>query len=246
MPSLTRIGLALLGLSLAVTPASQAGAPFMKGSYLPPDSKPAKADPNRKEHDPGLEGTLCPDCQRNALAEKGVMVPPPPPNPDGIVVGARPCPKCKRPATMYMTGVKARRTPPMTTVAREPNGHAVVGDVAPPGRAVVNGADPFAEPAPVGLMRANFGGSVGGRPAPADRAAMTPIPPAPTPLTASGGERPNILAHLFGISAMRRDMRDMLEGGTDRKREAHAATAYGPMDQPIVTDVPASMVYGGR
>ena len=246
MLSLTQIGLALLGLSLAITPATQAGAPFMKGSYLPPDAKSPNANPYRKEHDPKIEGTLCPDCQRAQLAEKGIMAPPPPPNPDGILVGARPCPKCKRPATMYMTERKTRRTPPMTTVAHEPNGHAVVGDASAPGHAVVNDTSPFAEPAPVGLMRANFGGSVAGRPAPADRAAMTPIPPAPTALTASGGDRPNILAHLFGISAVRRDWRTMWEAGDDRRREAHAATAYGPMDQPTVTDVPASMVYGRR
>ncbi len=253
MRCLSRIGLALLGLSLAAPPASQAGAPFMNGSYTPPSKpqEPAKADQGRRGNDPQPDEALCPDCQRAQLMARGIAVPPPPPPPDGVIVGARPCPKCHKPAsytvmTPERMGRPTTAAAPMMVVSGEAPGRAVVGGEMMPGYAVVGGTVPMSEPAPVGVMRTNYAGPAAGRPSPMDRAAMGPVPAAPTPSGAVGDNRPHILAHLFGISAMRRDLRESREARQERKREMHAATTYGPQDPSTVSELPASMVYGRR
>jgi hypothetical protein len=250
MRCLSRIGLALLGLSLAAPPASQAGAPFMNGSYLPPSKpakppKPAEADKGRRGEDPPVdEALLCPECQRAKLLAQGIRVPPVPPPPDGMIVGSRSCPKCNRPAAYTVMGPARPAAAPTMMAGGDAPGRAVVGGEMMPGYAVVGG-----EPAPVGVMRTTFAGPAAGRPSPYDRTAMGamgPIPAAPTPTGAVGETRPHVLAHLFGISAMRRDLREAREVREERKREMHAATAYGSQDPAAVTELPASMVYGRR
>jgi hypothetical protein len=250
MRCLSRIGLAVLGLSVAAPPASQAGAPFMNGSYTPPSkpAKPATANQARPGGDaPADEEMLCPECQRAKLMAQGIRVPPVPPPPDGMIVGSRACPKCNRPAAYTVMG-PARPSKPAAGATMmaggDAPGRAVVGGEMMPGYAVVEG-----EPAPVGVMRTTFAGPGAGRPMPSDRAAMGsmgPIPAAPTPTGAVGDTRPHILGHLFGISALRRDLRESREAREERKRELHAATTYGPQDQATVTELPASMVYGRR
>ena len=128
-------------------------------------------------------------------------------------------------------------------------GHAVAGGEEP-GRAVV-GVEPgmSGEPAPIGVVRSRL--ASGGMPPQGQggygRSGAAPGDPAVTPssfspVTPLVSNRPHVLEHLIGISAIGRGTRESLER---RESEKHARIAYG-QKEATVTDVPASVVYKQR
>jgi hypothetical protein len=64
------------------------------------------------------------------------------------------------------------------------------------------------------------------------------IPAAPTGITGPGHDRPHIISHIFGLPKLGRH----LEERSERRRDQHAATAYGDSSQKV-TDLPAAVVY---
>lgn len=121
-------------------------------------------------------------------------------------------------------------------------GHAMVSDAAP-GYAVVGGPMPGAEPAPIGMVQSRGMAQAAGRSAPADRSVMpTSIPAAPQPLTPGGHNRPHVVSHMFGLSAIGRTQREEAE---KRRGQKHAAIRYGT-EAEKVNELPTSMVYGRR
>ena len=65
--------------------------------------------------------------------------------------------------------------------------------------------------------------------------------PAPDPIKPAGSNRPHILSHLFGLSAIGSDYR---EAKQRRRGEDHASIRYDQPQAERVTDLPASKVYG--
>jgi hypothetical protein len=120
-------------------------------------------------------------------------------------------------------------------------GHAVVGGGSAPGYAVIGGSIPTVEPAPVGTManysRRNKNQRKGEQAAPGDPA-VTQTSVAPTPIGGPGHNRPHIIEHVLGISAIGRNSREARER---KSRETHAAIPYGAPTEPVV-DLPASTV----
>jgi hypothetical protein len=220
---LARIGLALIGLSLAAPTAIWA-------------DPPVKSNAPRHKHKRNIFGReqLCPDCQRAKLRAQGIEVPPPPPFPTGVVMEGGACQTCEAGAMRVASG-------PMTAAP----GYAVANGNAPD----PNGAQfVSAEPTPIGVVQPRRSAAAG-RPAGSartDRALMQASMPAPDPLVSNHHEAPHILGHLTGLSAFRRDLRDSFEYWGNKKREKHASISYGPPSAQNVNDLPASVVYRQR
>ena len=184
---------------------------------------------------------LCADCQRAKLAAQGVNVPPPPsmtvPGETLTMLSNAPCAACDA----------AKAGVVMMPSGSQP-GHAVVGDM--PGYAVVGDMPAGAEPEPIGRVQANWPNHHGamaagpGQPGQYDHGVMpssyTGKAPRLTPMGDPPKRNPMILGHLFGLTEVGKSRR--LE--RDKKaRETHAAIAYDQQNQ-IVTEIPASAVYG--
>lgn len=223
MHLLARTGLALLGLALAAPVAVWA-------------DPPASADSsNPHQHRRGLFGKqkLCAECQRAKLQAQGINIPPPPALPQGVVTtDGGVCTTCQQAAGQEGVVISSTEAAP---------GYAVVGGDSAPGYAVVGGQMPTADPSPIGVVQGRPA-QAPGRPAGTDRSVMqASVAPAPDPVRPAGSNRPQILSHLFGISAIGRDYR---EAKQRRKGEAHAAIRYDQPPTERVTDLPASKVYG--
>jgi hypothetical protein len=253
MHCLARIGLAALGLALAAPTVGWA----QQNDVSPgAEMKPTPNGPQHR-HRRTLFGReiLCPDCQRAKVkAEDGVDIPPPPPlpSPDSVVQEGR-CEHCEQAGAVASGPVVSgpMRPGPVVSSPRvvqgnDAPGHAVVGGDAP-GHAVVGG-DPIvaAEPSPIGLAQSRVAAVGASRPAagrpgkgPSDRAVM---PSGFTPIAPPESNRPHIIEHAFGLSAIGRRAREERER---RAREKHASIAYD-QKEPKVTELPASMVDGGR
>lgn len=222
MHLLARTGLAFLGLALA-TPVAVWADP------------PASASSNPHNHRRGLFGKqkLCAECQRAKLQAQGINIPPPPSLPgqvvsEGVVTEGGVCTACQ-------AGQGA-------VVSDSASGYAVVGGDSAPGYAVVGGQAPSADPSPIGVVQARPT-QAPGRSAGTDRSVMqaSNAGPAPDPIKPAGSNRPQILSHLFGFSAIGRDYR---EARQRRKGEEHASIRYDQPEAQRVTDLPASKVYG--
>lgn len=253
MHCLARNGLAALGLALAAPSFGWA-----QQDHESPQPE-AKTDPGRPQHRHrrtlfGGE-ILCAECQRAKVkAEDGVDIPPPPPLlPPGPVVPEGRCEPCERAGAVVPSPIASgpmRSGPaasgPRVVQGNGAPGHAVVGGEAP-GRAVVGGGPTVAaEPAPIGLAQSRTAAAgapipAAGRPikGPSDRAVA---PSGFTPIAPPGSNRPHIIEHALGLSAIGRHAREERER---RSRERHAATAYD-QKEPDVAELPASMVYGRR
>ena len=218
MRCLPRLSLALFGLALAAPTLALAGQPVLSESTLDQQNY-------QKKHKHKHTGHLCANCQRAQLMAQGVYVPPVPSAPaDGSIVGAtEPCLDCQNGTVMAMGAP----------------GHAVTGNSVP-GYAVVGGTVPVAEPAPIGVVRSTYamGGQGAGPRAPYDQSVMPTV--ASDPVTSKAHNRPHIIPHMFGLSAIGREGREAAER---KKREDHASISYAPLNQQV-TDLPASMVYG--
>lgn len=222
------------------------GSPYTPGSNPGQPSAPATAStasapmPGHNHH--GLFGHRhCVECQRaRAKAADGVDIPPPPGYPG---------------APAMVAGETVVSGP---VVVGEPSapGYAVVGgpsDAA--GFAMTEGGMPSSEPAPIGVARGSMGGAPGALGDPRLAGAMarrapgsydpsvmpTSVPPPPAPMSGPGHNRPHIISHMIRPSMYLRRHQER----EDRRREQHAAEAYGP-DNQKVNDLPASMVYGRR
>jgi hypothetical protein len=182
-----------------------------------------------------------------------------------VVAGEAPTPAMAMPAP---GGMASASNCVQCVASNEAPGYAVSGGDA--GYQVAGGNDPmpigtvegrYASPNPAVAMGGMGMGMNNGMPMPGGRPGPGGAPGAPGSLDpsvmpssyggAGGGgaaylpddhRRPHILAHLFGLDALgahyRRD-RDRAE------REDHAAISYQPQAGPV-TELPASMVYGGR
>ena len=131
-------------------------------------------------------------------------------------------------------------------------GYAVVGGPeSAPGYAVVNGGAAGAEPTPIGVARGGLNMPVDPRMAAAmprpgagsyDPAVMpTSVPPPPAPMSGPGHDRPHIISHIFGLPKLGRHHEERVE----RRREQHAAIAYGDRTQKV-NELPASVVYSQK
>jgi hypothetical protein len=218
MQFLARAGLAVVGLALAAPVAA----------WADPPASPSSPHKHRR----GLFGKerLCAECQRAKLQAQGINIPPPPALPTGTVVTeGEVCTTCQASAGQ-----------PMIVEGAAP-GYAVVGGDSAPGYAVVGGQGPTADPSPIGMVQARPNRAPG-QPATADRSVMPVSTAAPEPVRPLGSNRPHILSHLFGVSAIGRDFREERQR---RKGQEHASIRYDEQPQKV-TELPASTVYGKR
>src|SRR4051794_20073256 len=127
-----RLPAALAGLVLCAASAAEAGLPTVSttGARQPQGAPAAKA---RKRH---LH--LCPECAAK-------VTPPPPP-----MMAPGSCPTCGPTVSGLPPGavIIGEGTPSPVPIASAPGGA--------PGYAVIGGAMPASEPAPVGVMRTNY------------------------------------------------------------------------------------------
>jgi hypothetical protein len=212
----------------------------------------------------------CVECQRARVKRRdGVDVPPPPSLGPGMAMpgqavatsGGR-CAACEAAAVSGPVMAVDPHAPgyavgggPAGMAGGAPGYAVVAGNGAmsgAPGYAVAGGAAGMggAEPAPIGVARstqprwanssmAAYGARAGGYGY--DPAVMpSSIPPPQDAVLGPGHPRPRVIGHLLGIPEF---------GGRRRAREEqarakHAAIAYDQPNTPV-TELPASMVYGG-
>jgi hypothetical protein len=225
--------LSRIGLSMVLVLAGFSAARAQKPDTLAEQEAKAKAGQKAakaKSHQSLFsKGRLCAECQRRkVMMENGVNVPPAPSLPPGVVPKRTECSICGNP-TLVMGGPMRKK---MAT--DEAPGRAVVGGEAP------GYASTGVGPAPIGVATERMA-MVNGQPALRDPAvATTSIPPARDPIAPPAADRPHILSHLLGVTAIGRERAERLA----RKKEAqHASISYGAAADPV-TDVPASLVYG--
>ena len=211
MRRLARIGLAALGLAVAAPVAVWAGQPVT-----------ASTGAKKHKHPRNLFGKekLCVECQRAKLKAQGIDMPAPPPLPQGVVMEGGVCTTCQ-PGAPGMAVVNGDTAP----------GFAVVGDPMMPGEG----------PAPIGVVQARPGGPMMPGAGLMDRSVMpTSIPRAPEPIAPAESNRPHVISHVLGLSAIGRDRR---ADAHRRAGQKHASIRYGA-EEPRVTELPASKVYG--
>ncbi len=219
--------------------------PGSKPVEMPPastslPSAPAPANAAAAEmaghHHRGLFGARhCVECQRARVKKMdGVDIPPPPSYPAGMPMAA---------------GATVVEGPVVMSGPSAP-GYAVVGGSNEPGYATTDGMMPSSEPAPIGMARSSLGAAPAADPRMAammarrtpgsyDPSVMaTSVPPPPAPMPGVGHNRPHIISHMLRPSMYLMHHRESI----DRRREKHAAEAYGTTSQPV-NDLPASMVY---
>lgn len=253
------VGLALVGMALAMPVAATAGSPDMKHGLFVKRQKRAKQ----------AETTPAPAPPRFIRTEDGRIVPTMAPAPvDHVHTADVPCTTCEAaaaPPTVIMEGACAACEKGATTVHAHPvveesPGAASIRPRETPGYAQVGGATQvpmYAEPTPIGVMQTSYQPRTqqgqfqpNGLQAPVDVLALSEarekqkrqaaaVPPTMGGSPGKPRSRPRILAHLFGFDGM-------FHMGRDREAQRagqHAAISYGGMNQ-VVTDVPASAVYG--
>ena len=243
-----KLSLALAGLAVFAASAAQAGLQSVCTTCAGQPESPRKASTHAKFHAKAKKtGHLCAACA--AKMKNGMTVP-------ATVASTGPCATCGDAAGANLA-----------SSASMP-GYAVIGDGSPtplmaasgvggnaPGYAIIGGTMASAEPAPIGVMRTNYHtgqdaqGTPGASLAHQQGAASTvngipfaqpsEVPPslyAPQPR-----RRHSILARMIGLPDFGRGRAE----AEARKREVHAQTAYGPSNT-APSELPASMVYGGR
>jgi hypothetical protein len=242
---LARWGFALtLGAaSMIPTPAAaQADDPAgyaTAGASVSADTAPVQAAPaatpkkKRKRRAAKPEGPyMCAKCMARAYPTTTVF------DANGrrySAAGAGDCVACQ-------TGSSA--APMMLSPTIEAPGYAAIGGTAAGLSYAMAGS---LEPAPVGVMTASYrpaAGAAGGAPGYAvvgGGGAQPMPPPAPLAMPRSSGNRPHILAHLFGLDIFSH----MIHDREDRVLSRHAAIAYGS-NNATVSDLPASVVYRQR
>jgi hypothetical protein len=227
MRVLARISCTLAGLALAAPAAATAD-----DAYSTTAPAPAKAPHKHRWSLFGGE-RLCAECQRAKVkAKDGVDVPPPPPLPGPAVNGGA-CVACGTPTQVMashgnvtVSPMMPGTAPGMASVGGDPVGYAAVGN----------------DPAPIGMYEPRLAAAAPVRgPAGAQRdSAVTASGYSPTTVSPMPSNRPHVLSHLLGVSAIGRDAREARER---RREEKHASIPYGTQTS-AVNDVPAKVVYG--
>lgn len=179
------------------------------------DSCPTcKTDKQKQKHRHGFRSMrVCETCMRAQRAASGGAALPPP-----MVASVGTCSACQAQAM----------------AASVPSGYATSG-----------GAMMAGEPAPVGVVQASYQPAGAGSSSAPGHAVVGPNTPAssvnwgsPNFVAPGRHGRPHVLATLFGLPRFG----EISEAYGDRKRQEHAATAYGPNGQ-AVSELPAWMVY---
>lgn len=258
MHSLSRTGLALLGLTLVAPTTSWAGHP---NALTYPGTH---AGTHRPRH-------LCPKCQES-LQQGEAAVPAQVTAMPGATLDGD-CTTCQQAhgAGPILHGdgsgftVVSNPMPgPTMNSGYTPPGHAAVGTPmsmpgpatmttylppgnSPSGHAFSGGMVLTGEPAPIGVVQTGFRPNAG-MPAPsavpAGSSPFNPLPGSPGPARGAPGpspgrRRPHVLARVLGLSPHN----PWSEARADQRRSDHAAISFGPAGQPPST-LPASMVYG--
>ena len=229
-------------------------------NVAPPAADAATATvkaPAPHKHKPRV---VCPSCaakiQAQAQASSGM--------PPGKIVSCEHqksgvCAACQavlaQPGPFVMAGGQASKAMVAGQPAEAP-GRAVAS--SSPGPAATSGRvgayDPgMAEPAPIGVVQANFsqGGPMPAAPAGMPSQAMAPgramveSPGGRDPYQAKSGPfpKPHILGHLFGWSGIGAER---AEERARRKSETHAMISYEEGAPAPVEELPASMVFGKK
>lgn len=240
--------LALAGLAVFTASAAQAGLQNVCTTCAGQPESPRKATIHAKLHAKARKtGHLCAACA--SKMKNGMRMP-------ATVASTGPCATCNDGGGAILAASDS--TP----------GYAVIGDGSPaplmaasgvggnaPGYAIIGGTMASAEPAPIGVMRTNYNS---GQDAQGTLGASLPhqqggapgvngIPfahPSEVPASLYAPQprrRHSVVARMIGLPDFGRG-RAEAEG---RKRDAHAQTAYGPSNT-TPSELPASMVYGGR
>ncbi len=262
MRSFARTSLALAGLALVVPSSARAQAPAADAPAgyraVAPAPAPAAA-PHAHRH-----RTLCAKCMK---AQEARMTPP-----ARIVACAHSkngvCTACA--ALLAMPGEVTMGSPAMAAAPAEAPGRAVASaGQAPsagsphmaaqtnPGVAMAYDPSGGAEPAPIGVIQANYAqNGPAGMPAAGGmdmhasqpgRAMVTKgmdAGPGPAPFQPKSGPfpHPRIIGHLFGLTGIGSEYR---EEKAARKKETHAMISYDTAGS-TVNELPASVVYGRR
>lgn len=237
MRRLRSFTLAMAGLACALPSSAKAG--FPGGDF------PGAGKPRAKVLGGARPARLCADCQAKLMASSGQPAPMVISGTPTAVLASGPCTTCEGGAPVAP-------------------GYAVVGEGSPtpvlassggaPGHAVVGGMMASAEPIPVGVVRTNYHqgpsapGSLeasvaanrGGAPsaAPIPHARPNEVPP--SMFSPPRHRRPRVVSQLLGMPDWGRRRAE----AQARSRENHAMTSYGPA--AAASELPASMVYGGR
>ena len=247
-----KLSLALAGLAVFAASAAQAGLESVCSTcagqpQAPKPSVKVKAKAKKVGH-------LCAACA--AKIKNGTTVPATIAS-TATIASSAPCTACGAGPELNLTGTSSS-TP----------GYAVIGDGSPsplmaangvgnsaPGYAIIGGTVASAEPAPIGVMRTNYhaGQEAPGAPGaslahqPGAAASVNGIPFAqpsevpPSLYAPPSRRRHRIVARMLGIPDFGRAHAE----AEARKRDVHAQTAYGPSNT-APSELPASMVYGGR
>lgn len=243
-----KLSLALAGLAVFAASAAQAGLQNVCSTCAGQPESPRKSSLHAKLHAKAKKtGHLCAACA--AKMKNGMTMP-------ATVAANAPCAACGDAAAVNLT---ASASAP---------GYAVIGDGSPaplmaasgvggdaPGYAIIGGTMASAEPAPIGVMRTNYqtGQEAQGAPGASlphqqgGASAVNGIPFAqPSEVPASlyapkPRRRHSIVARMIGLPDFGRGRAE----AEARKRDIHAQTAYGPSNT-APSELPASMVYGGR
>jgi hypothetical protein len=149
------------------------------------------------------------------------------------------CKTCK--TLLEMPGEVVFVTPGSTapTLAAAKPGRAVATD-AMPGHAVAAAGDPE----PIGVMQTNYTANAPAGAMAKPAAPTMPAQPGRGPFLGEQHEtKPHVIGHLFGFSAMQRDMQDKWEEKARKKREKHAAISYDS-NESKVQELPSTMVFG--
>lgn len=237
MRLLARIGYTMAGFALVAPLAARAGMPIPAPGPLTFGQEAAAKKTLKNKLS---RGKLCGDCQRKKLKmETGIDAPPAPPLPPGQPVSGEVCAACGATAAVAITQAPRRapaRSEASVYMADNAPGRAVVGAEESAGMASVGN-----DPVPVGMVAPRMASAMPARPAGGPRdSSVIPTSMASDPVSPKDHRRPQILKHLFGLSAIGRERSLERER---REEDNHASITYGPMNQSV-TDVPASLVYG--
>jgi hypothetical protein len=241
MRRLARIGCTLAGVAL-MAPAAALAQPPLPINEAPgvASTAPAQAPappraPAAPKHRKGLFGRehLCASCQAaKAHKRDGVYVPVPPAPPATFSTKGSHCTTCGG-STVVAAFSRAPAAANRGQVVVQ-QGHGVAGGE---GYAVVG-----PDPSPMGSVQPQLAGGGPARPGMGglrDNAVMMSSM-AEAPIKPPGANRPHVLSHLFGVSAIGRDWR---EERARHRGESHASIPYGQPTQPI-NELPAKVVYG--
>jgi hypothetical protein len=225
MRVLARFGYTMAGLALLLPAVAQGG--------MPPAAKPAKKAVKAK-----APKKLCSSCQYRKMVAQGLRVPPPPALPAGSPMRGEQCSECGAPTAVVMSGKIYRSQPPSPSMMMADGvGRAVVGDEPTVMMAEAGG------PLPIGVVAPRVAAMPASGPVGLRDSAVMPTSMASEPMDPGPSDRPHVLSHLLGVSAIGRDR---AEARARRKEEAHAKIPYGVQPLGPVTDLPASQVYGRR